>query len=152
MRLHTRDYRRRRGEGVEPSGERNTRQAGFEDRWGHRAPSSSKPYFLSTFGDRLNRFAGAPTIIIERRARPARRCPPPHGRCWWQKFLAANGGEIGSPIVVYRFIVGPTLTGLLLIVYGIGLVRSLMRPWTRVALRVAGSWVVAIGVLVLTLK
>jgi len=54
--------------------------------------------------------------------------------------------------VVYRFIVGPTLTGLLLIVYGIGLVRSLMRPWTRVALRVAGSWVVAIGVLVLTLK
>jgi hypothetical protein len=32
---------RRRGEGVEPSGERNARQAGFEDRWGHRAPSSS---------------------------------------------------------------------------------------------------------------
>lgn len=31
----------RRGEGVEPSGERNARQAGFEDRWGHRAPSSS---------------------------------------------------------------------------------------------------------------
>ena len=32
---------RRRGEGVEPSGNRNGCQAGFEDRWGHRAPSSS---------------------------------------------------------------------------------------------------------------
>jgi hypothetical protein len=31
----------RRGEGVEPSGNRNTRKSGFEDRWGHRAPSSS---------------------------------------------------------------------------------------------------------------
>jgi hypothetical protein len=31
----------RRGEGVEPSGKRIARQAGFEDRWGHRAPSSS---------------------------------------------------------------------------------------------------------------
>src|SRR5271169_2660493 len=32
----------RRGEGVEPSGNNISRQAGFEDRWGHRAPSSSK--------------------------------------------------------------------------------------------------------------
>ena len=31
----------RRGEGVEPSGDSISRQAGFEDRWGHRAPSSS---------------------------------------------------------------------------------------------------------------
>ena len=38
---------RRRGEGVEPSGERNARQAGFEDRWGHRAPSSSTIRFYS---------------------------------------------------------------------------------------------------------
>ena len=39
----------RRGEGVEPSGERNARQAGFEDRWGHRAPSSSIDRFYSPF-------------------------------------------------------------------------------------------------------
>jgi urease accessory protein len=64
----------------------------------------------------------------------------------------ANGGEIGSPIVAYRFIADLTLTGLLLTVYGIGLVRSITRPWTRVAIRVAGSWVAAIGVLVLALK
>ena len=55
-------------------------------------------------------------------------------------------------IVAYRFIVGLTLTGLLLTVYGIGLVRSLTRPWTRVVIRVAGSWVAVIGVLVLALK
>jgi hypothetical protein len=42
----------RRGEGVEPSGERNARQAGFEDRWGHRAPSSSIATHFS--GCRLN--------------------------------------------------------------------------------------------------
>ena len=36
----------RRGEGVEPSGNNISRQAGFEDRWGHRAPSSSAPLFI----------------------------------------------------------------------------------------------------------
>lgn len=49
----------RRGEGVEPSGERNARQAGFEDRWGHRAPSSSKPgkcYGFSNCHPRFDRF------------------------------------------------------------------------------------------------
>ena len=39
---------RRRGEGVEPSGNRNSCQAGFEDRWGHRAPSSSSASFART--------------------------------------------------------------------------------------------------------
>jgi hypothetical protein len=36
------EKRWRRGEGVEPSGDSISRQAGFEDRWGHRAPSSSR--------------------------------------------------------------------------------------------------------------
>src|ERR1700688_1961922 len=39
----------RRGEGVEPSGNNISRQAGFEDRWGHRAPSSSKYLILLMF-------------------------------------------------------------------------------------------------------
>ena len=43
----------RRGEGVEPSGNNISRQAGFEDRWGHRAPSSSSPSFTKD----LTRFA-----------------------------------------------------------------------------------------------
>ena len=42
--------RRRRWEGVEPSGERDARQAGFEDRWGHRAPSSSSADFTCREG------------------------------------------------------------------------------------------------------
>ena len=45
----------RRGEGVEPSGERNARQAGFEDRWGHRAPSSSILYFSSAYANSIVR-------------------------------------------------------------------------------------------------
>jgi hypothetical protein len=44
----------RRGEGVEPSGNNISRQAGFEDRWGHRAPSSSRPYLLRGYGDLHN--------------------------------------------------------------------------------------------------
>ena len=39
----------RRWEGVEPSGDNICRQAGFEDRWDHRAPSSSKSLILLTF-------------------------------------------------------------------------------------------------------
>src|SRR5271156_3488069 len=48
----------RRGEGVEPSGNNISRQAGFEDRWGHRAPSSSIPYSLRGCGDLHNPRAG----------------------------------------------------------------------------------------------
>jgi hypothetical protein len=44
----------RRGEGVEPSGNNISRQAGFEDRWGHRAPSSSVPCLLGAYGDPRN--------------------------------------------------------------------------------------------------
>jgi hypothetical protein len=44
----------RRGEGVEPSGDSISRQAGFEDRWGHRAPSSSSLYLLGTYAARHN--------------------------------------------------------------------------------------------------
>jgi hypothetical protein len=50
-------------EGVEPSGKRIARQAGFEDRWGHRAPSSSSVYFLGTYDDWRNR-AIAPGISL----------------------------------------------------------------------------------------
>ncbi len=46
----------RRGEGVEPSGNNISRQAGFEDRWGHRAPSSSESLIFSSLR-RAGRFA-----------------------------------------------------------------------------------------------
>ena len=44
--MFSREASWRRGEGVEPSGNNISRQAGFEDRWGHRAPSSSGLYLL----------------------------------------------------------------------------------------------------------
>ncbi len=63
-----------------------------------------------------------------------------------------DGAEIGGAIEAYRFIPGVCLSGLLIVAYGAGLVRGLKAPWTRIAVRVAGSWVAAIGVMVLGLK
>ena len=69
----TRHGQWRRGEGVEPSGKRNTRQAGFEDRWGHRAPSSSG--WCAKRGERWPR-ARRRIIAAQRRegASPLRPC------------------------------------------------------------------------------
>jgi urease accessory protein len=64
----------------------------------------------------------------------------------------ANGGELGPETSVYRFIPGEVLVSLLLISYGIGLVRRITFPWAKIAFRVAGSWIAAIGILILGLK
>jgi len=63
----------------------------------------------------------------------------------------ALGAEV-TPDEAPRFIPGAALASLAVAVYGIGLVRWLKAPWTRVAVRVAGSWVAAIGIMVLGLK
>ena len=64
----------------------------------------------------------------------------------------ANGGELTSDTSAYRFIPGLAVVGLLLISYGIALVRSLNVPWAKTAMRVTGSWIAAIGILVLSLN
>jgi urease accessory protein len=67
----------------------------------------------------------------------------------------ALGLALGSEITLDeapRFIPGASLESLAVAVYGIGLVRWLKAPWTRIAVRVAGSWVAAIGIMVLGLK
>jgi urease accessory protein len=64
----------------------------------------------------------------------------------------ANGGELTPETSAYRFIPGLALVGLLVVTYGIGLVRRLDVPWVRIAIRVAGSWIAAVGILVLGLK
>jgi urease accessory protein len=64
----------------------------------------------------------------------------------------ANGGELTSSTSAYRFIPGLAVVSLLLISYGIGLVRSLDMPWTKIAVRVTGSWIAAVGILVLSLN
>jgi urease accessory protein len=60
--------------------------------------------------------------------------------------------ELTGDVEAYRFVVGAALTGLVVITWAIGLVRSLKRPWTQIAVRVAGSWVAAIGIMMLGLK
>jgi urease accessory protein len=64
----------------------------------------------------------------------------------------ANGGELTSDTSAYRFIPGLAVVGLLLISYGIGLVRSLNMPWAKIGVRVTGSWIAAVGILVLSLN
>jgi urease accessory protein len=64
----------------------------------------------------------------------------------------ANGAEITSAISPWRFIPGLAAVSMLVIAYGIGIVRSLEKPWTRVAVRVAGSWIAAIGIMICASK
>jgi urease accessory protein len=64
----------------------------------------------------------------------------------------ANGGELTSNTSAYRFIPGLAVVGLLLISYGIGLVRNLNMPWAKIGVRVTGSWIAAVGILVLSLN
>jgi urease accessory protein len=63
-----------------------------------------------------------------------------------------NGGELTPETSPYRFIPGLMLVALLLVSYGIGLVRRLNVPWAQIGVRVAGSWIAAVGILVLGLK
>ena len=64
----------------------------------------------------------------------------------------ANGAEITSAISPWRFIPGLAAVSILVVAYGIGIVRSLEKPWTRVAVRVAGSWIAAIGIVICAFK
>lgn len=64
----------------------------------------------------------------------------------------ANASEITKDVSAARFVAGLVVAGLLMTAYGIGVVRRLKPGWTQIAVRVAGSWMAAIGMLVLGLK
>jgi len=64
----------------------------------------------------------------------------------------ANGTELTPVTSAYRFITGLAVVGLLLISYGFGFVRWLKSPWTKIGIRVVGSWIAAVGILFLGLK
>jgi urease accessory protein len=64
----------------------------------------------------------------------------------------ANAAELVGQGSRLRFIAGLALVGLLLLVYGNGLVRNLKREWTQIAVRVVGSWIAAVSILVLGLR
>jgi urease accessory protein len=64
----------------------------------------------------------------------------------------ANGQAISAGIKPYLFIPGVGLAGLLVLVYAIMMVDFVSRRkanWMQIAVRVAGSWIAAIGLLVL---
>jgi urease accessory protein len=64
----------------------------------------------------------------------------------------ANAAEAFGQANRFRFIAGLALVGLLLLVYGNGLVRNLRLEWTQIAVRVVGSWLAAVSILVLGLR
>ena len=64
----------------------------------------------------------------------------------------ANGAEVDDQMSAYRFIPGLALAGLMLTTYGVGCVRRLQAPWMSIGFRVVGSWIAAVGVLMLGLK
>ncbi len=64
---------------------------------------------------------------------------------------STQGLEISSTMSAPKFILGVGCAGLIVTTYGIGLVRRLQRPWTRIAVRVVGSWVAATGLMVMAL-
>jgi urease accessory protein len=64
----------------------------------------------------------------------------------------ANGAELGGQVSPWRFIPGLALAGLLLVTYGVGCVRRLDIPWIQIGFRVLGSWIAAVGILVLSLR
>jgi urease accessory protein len=64
----------------------------------------------------------------------------------------ANGSDLTPATSVWRFIPGLSLVGLMLITYGVGLIRWLKAPWTKIGIRVLGSWIAAVGILILGLR
>jgi len=64
----------------------------------------------------------------------------------------ANGEAVTETTKAYLFILGIGLAGLVVLAYGTLLVDFLLKRkagWIAIAVRVAGSWIAAIGVLVL---
>jgi hydrogenase/urease accessory protein HupE len=69
--------------------------------------------------------------------------PNPGSRGSARDFLSKFGNcDLGSP----------RRTPAWVLAYGIGLVRSVKKPWTRIAVRVAGSWITAAGIMVCAVK
>jgi urease accessory protein len=63
----------------------------------------------------------------------------------------ANASEFSMATSAWRFIPGLIASGLVIVICGVGVVRSLHRPWTLVAVRVVGSWIAAVGIMLTAL-
>jgi urease accessory protein len=59
----------------------------------------------------------------------------------------ANGAELTPAMAPVRFVAGIALAGFVVMTYAVGLARRAEAPWAGVAVRAAGSWIAAVGVL-----
>jgi urease accessory protein len=59
----------------------------------------------------------------------------------------ANASEFSMATSPWRFIPGLIASGLVIVICGVGVVRSLYRSWTLVGVRVVGSWIAAVGIM-----
>ena len=63
----------------------------------------------------------------------------------------ANGAAMRPEMVVINFDAGVVSAGGVVLSLGAAIVLSLKRPWTKVAVRVVGSWIAAIGMMTIAL-
>jgi len=63
----------------------------------------------------------------------------------------ANGSAMRPEMLVVNFDAGVVCAGIAVVSLGAGVVLSLTRPWSKVAVRVVGSWIAAIGLMTMAL-
>jgi urease accessory protein len=63
----------------------------------------------------------------------------------------ANGAAMRAEMLAFNFNTGVVSAGVVMISLGAGLVLSLRRPWSHIAVRVVGSWIAAIGLMTVAL-
>jgi urease accessory protein len=63
----------------------------------------------------------------------------------------ANGSAMRPEMLVVNFDIGVVCAGVAIVSLGAGMVLSLKRPWSKVAVRVIGSWIAAIGLMTMAL-
>ncbi len=67
----------------------------------------------------------------------------------------ANGDALAAPISPWLYVPGVAIAGLLVVAYGFALqdfVERRRTGWLHIAVRVAGSWIAAVGLLVFAIK
>jgi hydrogenase/urease accessory protein HupE len=61
----------------------------------------------------------------------------------------ANGSALGNGIRVINYVSGVTAVGVVLVTIFSGLGLTLVKSWQKIAIRVAGSWIAAVGIIYL---
>jgi urease accessory protein len=60
---------------------------------------------------------------------------------------AANVAEMAPAMSAARFVAGSAIAGFVVATYALGVARRARAPWATIAVRAAGSWIAAVGIL-----